>query len=100
MPRRQPLRRLAASPETNRSRIDHRFYQSHPLTPAKLDEVDKDDRVAHDNSGPSDEADHGGRGEERAQDRMGRQDPHQRQRDWRHDDQRTMKDRNQPTTRT
>ena len=59
-----------------------------PWRTAQLDEVDKDDRIAHDDAGAGDEADHRCGSEERSQHRMRRQNANQRQRNRRHDDQR------------
>ena len=54
--------------------IDHRLGQGHSLADAELNEVDKDNRVAHDDACAGDEADHRGRREECAQNGMGRHD--------------------------
>jgi multidrug efflux pump subunit AcrB len=56
--------------------------------PQQADEVDQQDRIAHDDAGQRDHADHAGGGELRAQQRMARHHPDDGQGDRRHDDQR------------
>ena len=56
------------------------------------DEVDQQDRVAHDDAGERDEADHRGRRERRAEQPVAEHDADQGQRDRRQDDQRQLED--------
>ena len=67
-------------PEPHGAGIDHGLLERHAVAQPQLDEVDEDDRVAHDDAGAGDEADHRRGGEERAQQRVRRQDADERER--------------------
>ena len=60
--------------ESSCAGINHRLGKGHSLADSELNEVDKDNRVAHDDACAGDEADHRGRREECAQHRMSRHD--------------------------
>ena len=74
--------------EPRRAGFNQRRAQRRALRAARADEVDEQDRVAHDDAGERDEADHRGRGERRAQRPVAEHDADQRQRDGRQHDQR------------
>ena len=59
-------------PEPGCPRIDYSLGQRHPLADAQLNEIDKNDRVAHDDARARDEADHGSRSKECAHDCVSR----------------------------
>ena len=68
--------------------IDYGVLQRHSLGAAQFDEVDKNDGIANNDAGPSNEADHRRCGKESPHQRVCGQNANQRERDRRRDDQR------------
>ncbi len=71
----------------HRRRFDDRA-ETPPASEGVVDEIDEQDRVAHDDPRKRDHPDHAGRGELGAEQRVAGHDPDHGERDRRHDDQR------------
>ena len=76
--------------EANRAGFQQHLAQGFSLPRAVADEIDQQDRVAHDNAGERDESDHRGGGKRRAEQPMPEHDADQSERDRREDHQRQL----------